>query len=547
MFTKSKSIHAVSKMRLMGQFLVSATKNTLSILNQKSKFALLALFVMPTTAFAGVDWLSQISDTGYDPVAAGADIVYQVRVANNGTSAAPATTIVLNIPAATTYQGATGAGFTCPAGPTAGPATVTCGVSALSAAGNAGDLITANVTIRTSVQGNVNFSASVPTAGDDDTLNNTPAEGTTVNAGADMALTLTGPATAQSGGTVSYLYTVTNNGPNNNTTGTTLTITIPTGLVVTNVPGCTQVTGTTYSCSTFPLAVGASDTRTLTGQISVASGSTITPSGSISGGSPSDPVSGNNTATTNTTVTAGSDLRIAKARSPATNPLLEGDTIDFVLSPTYTGGSPTSITVTDTIPSNYTIGTVLSPQNGWTCNVTGQTVTCTKPAGTVPGNNVPLGTITIPVTATTAGNGVVNTATIAGPVGQDPNPANNTATDGGVNITQATVDLRANKFGPIPALVVVGNTYSYIISTTNVGTAGFFGTIEMADSLPAGLRVDSYNPTNGWSCLPAAPVTGPATITCSRVYTAGAPLAANATTPEVTFNTVVVGCRCRHN
>ena len=112
----------------------------------------------------------------------------------------------------------------------------------------------------------------------------------------------------------------------------------------------------------------------------------------------------------NITVTPGSDLTIGKSRSVSGN-LLIGQTFNFILKPSYSGGVPDTITVTDAIPSNYTIGVVPASQNGWTCSVAGQIVTCTRPSGGVAGLNQQLGDISIPVTVATAGS-VTNTASI---------------------------------------------------------------------------------------------------------------------------------------
>ncbi|MDP1654083.1 MAG: SdrD B-like domain-containing protein [Rhodocyclaceae bacterium] len=479
------------------------------------------------------DWVVNNTDTGYDPIAAGGDIVYTVRVSNNdNTAAAPATTLTLSIPATTTFVGASG--MSC-----SGTGPVTCTVPALAAAGNAGDNATVLVTIRTTVQGTVTLGASVPITGDTDPANNTANQDTTVNAGADIALSLSGPASAQSGSMVSYTFTALNNGPDASGSQT-LSFPIPTGLTGVAPPAGCSLAASTYSCSIAGLAVGASTNLVFTGQVSVGSPSTLTPSGSIAAtGTPADPITANNTATFNTTVTAGSDVRIGKSRSPA-GTLLVGQAVTFTLTPTYTGDSPNSLTISDTIPANYTIGAVAVSQNGWTCGVAGQTVTCTKPAGSVAGANVSLGNVIIPVTAASAGSGIVNSASIGAAGPADPNLANNTANDGGATIQAPTVDLRANKSGPSPALVVVGNPYSYAISTTNIGNAAFFGTLVMTDALPTGLTVNSYT-LNGWSCAPAAPVAGPATITCQRVYTSVSTLAAGATTPAVTLNTTATG------
>lgn len=478
--------------------------------------------VLSPAAWAGVDWVVNNSDTGFDPVPAGGDIVYTVRVDNNGDTNATSTTLILSIPPTTSLVSTSG--MSC-----SGTGPVNCIVPSLSV----GDNATVLVTIRTTAQGTVTLGATIPAA-DDDAANNTANQTTTVVAGANIALSLSGPASAQSGSTVSYTFTATNNGPDASG-NQTLSFPVPTGLVNIAPPaGCT-LSGSTYNCTVAGLAVGASVNLTFTGQIAAASGSTVTPAGSIAAASgPADPVTSNNTATINTTVTAGSDVLIGKSRAPS-GTLLVGQAVTFTLTPSYTGDAPGTVTVTDTLPANYTVGAVASPQNGWTCTVSGQTVSCTKTVSSPAGNNLGLGTITIPATVVSPGANVTNTASISGSI-TDPNPGNNSGTDTPATIQAPTVDLRANKSGPNPPLVVVGNNYDFTISVTNVGNTAFFGTLVMTDNLPAGLTVTGYT-LDGWSCAPAAPVVGPTTITCQRVYTASSPLAAGATTPAVTLNT----------
>ncbi len=351
-----------------------------------------------------------------------------------------------------------------------------------------------------------------------------------------MSLSLSGPMTAAAGSVISYTFAATNNGPDP-VSNVVVQFPVPTGIINVVPPAGCVLSGSVYNCTVAgPVAVGASVPLIFEGQISAGSGSTISAVGSVGGGTPVDPISTNNSATLSTAVTAGSDLRITKARSPSGS-LLVGNSVTFTLTPTYTGDSPSGIVVRDTIPANYsfTLANVTAP--GWTCTVTGQVLECTRPSGSGSGANVPLGPITIATTVASSGS-PTNTAEIsaAGPV--DPNPGNNIATDGGATILDPTIDLRANKSGPVPPLAVVGNTYSFSISTSNIGNAAFFGTVVMTDTLPAGLEVTSYG-LNGWSCSPAAPVVGPASITCTRDYTAAAPLAAGATTPAVVLTTRV--------
>ena len=450
------------------------------------------------------DWIANINDVGFDPTIAGATITYQVTVDNNTLTASPATTISLAIPAGTVFTGATGTITGCAPTPATGPATVVCTVPALAPDGR----VSSAVNVRTTASGTYTVNVSIPTANDPDVSNNVAGQSTTVTAGADMRLQLAGPASAPAGGIISYTFTATNLGPNT-ATNETVTFPIPTGLINVVPPaGCT-LSGATYACLIpGPLAVNGSVTLGFSGQVSAASGSTITAIGSVAGTTPPDGDTSNNTATLNTSISPGSDVTIAKSRAPA-GTLLVGATVTFTLSPSYTGDVPTSLVVTDTIPSNYTIVSITpAGGSGWSCSRSGQSITCTKPSGSIAGANVPLGNIVIATTAASVGN-PVNTGSIRSTAPSDPNLANNSATDGGASIVAPFGDLAAAKSGPSPALVVVGNSYDYGLSATNNGNAPFFGTIVLTDAVPAGLTITRYG-LNGFTCTPAPNVVGPA-------------------------------------
>jgi uncharacterized repeat protein (TIGR01451 family) len=508
-----------------------------AILGRTMAFVLIFMasaFGLATTAQAQtVDWVLNATNTP-NPIAAGGTISIDVRVENNGTGPAPVTVLNLTIPATTSLQTvSSGVGITgCTPLPATGPNTVTCNVSALPVGG----LASVVLGVETTVQGTVTLNASVPTIGDADPANNSVAVNTTVTTGSDFDLSLTGPATAASGSVITYNLVATNTGPDT-ATSVTLSFPIPSGIANIATPaGCT-LAGSTYSCVLpGPIPVNGTVTRSFTGQVSVIGGSTVAAGASVIDGSPADPDSSNNTRTFNTTITDGSDVKIAKSRAP-TGTLLVGNTATFTLSPTYTGGGPTGLTVTDTIPTNYSIDSITAP--GWICTTSGQAVTCTNAGGGAAGADVSLGTIVIATTVVTeSATTVVNSTEITSTGPFDPNTANNTATDGGATINAPTVDLRANKTGPVPALVAVGNSYSFDIHTRNIGNAPFYGRVFMTDNLPVGLEVTGYN-LRGWDCSPAAsvgtPVVGAQPISCFRDYTLASPLAAGARTPAVTL------------
>ncbi|MFK7743893.1 MAG: SdrD B-like domain-containing protein [Roseobacter sp.] len=481
-----------------------------------------------------VDWLLNLDDTLSDPTPAGGTAQYSLEVTNNGfgPADAPVTTLDINVPALTELLSTSGAISGCAPLPVVGPATVTCDVPAIAPNGGVADL---TLDLLVTQQGTVSLSASVPTAGDSDAVNNSASETTTVTQGADTTLDVQGPATAASGSLVTYDLVVANNGPDA-VSDVVVDFPIPTGLInITPPPGCT-LGGSTYTCVIpGPIAVGDSTSIAFGGQISAASSSTVTPVASITGASIPDPDTANGTDSLDTTVTGGSDLAMDKSRSPS-GPLLVGDPVVFTLAPSYTGDNPTGLTIIDVVPSNYTIDSVV-PASGWDCTISGQQVTCTLVGGSGPGDNVALPTIAINATVAAPGS-AINRAGITATGPSDPNPGNNNDSDGGATIEEPTIDLAAVKTGPSPTLVVTGNTYDFEISTRNEGTADFFGTIEMVDSLPAGLDLTGTI-ENGWNCTPGPVVSGPVLITCTLVYTAGSPLAAGATTPAVTLETLV--------
>lgn len=223
------------------------------------------------------DWIANINDSGSDPTPAGGVVTYNISVTNSGADAAAATTVTLQIPATMTFIGSSGTITGCAPVPATGPGNVVCTVPPLASSGAA----TLAAQVRSSAQGSVTMGAAVSTAGDSDPANNDVTEITTITAGADVSLGLSGPATASAGGTVTYVFTATNNGPNT-VSSLVLSFPAPSGLTnITPPPGCTLSAGT-YSCSVpGPIAVGASVTRNLTGQISASTGSTVTIAGSI--------------------------------------------------------------------------------------------------------------------------------------------------------------------------------------------------------------------------------------------------------------------------
>lgn len=510
----------------------------------RAVFRLLVLLLLPVQVWAGVDLILNHTDAGFDPIAAGGTVTYTLSVENDGDAGATGVTTTHSVPASATYEGFTGMGVSC-TGLTlgqAGPGTLSCSLPDLAPAA----ISNFSIDLKATIQDFYTFGAIVDSTEPDDTeANNTSNETTTVKSGADIAVSLTpSTSTAASGSAYTWALDLSNAGPDP-AESLRVTVPVPAGFTVTSLPtACSDIGGTITCDISGPIANGASlSIGDITGVISAGSGSTITATAAVGlapGASPltpGDPNSSNNTSVANITVTAGTDMTISKSRS-VTGSILIGDSFDFTISPSYSGDSPTTITVTDTVPANYTIGVVASPQNGWTCGVAGQLVSCIKASGGASGFNQSLGDIVISVTVNSSGANITNTTSISAAGPTDSNLSNNTATDGGVVLENPVVRLGLTKSGPVPNLVVVGMPFQFSFQTSNTGTTDFIGDMEITDTVPANMTVNSYAELNGWACTPATPVAAGATITCSRTYSAPG-LAPSTAAPIIVFDAEV--------
>lgn len=176
-----------------------------------------------------------------------------------------------------------------------------------------------------------------------------------------------------------------------------------------------------------------------------------------------------------------SDLGVTQSRSGA---LVPGQNASYTITATNTGPDTTTgtITVIDTLPTGLSY--VSYTGTGWTCNASGQTVTCTHASG----SSIPSLTLTVAVSAVAAG-AVTNTISISNSSTVDANLSNNTSTD---------------------TYVIVPTPYAYytLDQTTWNGTAG-----EVIDS--------SGNNHNGTALNGIGTVTAPASGSKGNTCRAG--------------------------
>ncbi len=519
--------------------------------------AIFLLFVlMPGMALAQAD-LNLNLQFGPNPAIAGGErITYEVEIINDGTTSdegATGVVVEIEFPPEILYDGFDGPpGVNCSGlAIGSGGGTLSCDLPDIPYVELVDQSVEFEVYGLTTIASgaftfDVNFSVSALQP-DPDPANNAEDAELTVNAGADLEITITGDATVMSGDVATYNVTVENHGPND-ASGINFSYQVPAGTIYTAGPGaCTAAPlnfGDTITCTVGSINTGnSSSLGPFSFQTGVSSGSDVTHTVTVNPGTPPDPNTDNNTDSFTTDVTGGSDVSITKTRSIG-GPFFVGDTFNFILAPSYTGDEPQTLQIVDNVPSQYEIiiGSFDLIQNGWNCSVVGQEVTCTKASGTGAGVNVSLGNIEIPVEIISDGVGVTNTVTISSAAPADPDLSNNTASDSPITIDFPATDFSITKSGPSPALVVQNVPFDYTITARNNGPGDFVGDLIVTDNLPSGVDITGIT-ASGWTCVssngdPASldlPVSGVATITCERTYTAGSPLNANSNAPTITL------------
>jgi uncharacterized repeat protein (TIGR01451 family) len=252
----------------------------------------------PVIVGAGSSDLGVTKSTNTTTASPGDPVAYTITVTNNGPDAASEVIVTDTLPPSLLFQSITPAAtFTCttPAAGTTG--TITCTGGPL--ANGATAVFTLNTTISPSATGSISNSASVSSSNSDSNDTNSTATSPVLPVGeADLSITKTTNVTqAQTGNTINYTITVTNNGPEA-ATNVIVTDDLPTGLqFVSATPSQGSCTGTDpFNCNLGTLASGASATVTLQALVTATSG-TITNTATVDSDVDDDNL-GNNTSST---------------------------------------------------------------------------------------------------------------------------------------------------------------------------------------------------------------------------------------------------------
>ncbi len=326
----------------------------------------------------------------------------------------------------------------------------------------------------------------------------------TVSPVANGSVTKSGPATILWGTTISYTATVSNAGPDS-ANSTVFADNVPAG--ITSVTGmCGSATGGA-SCGTVNVAgnsvtstigslpAGGSVTFTIQGTAPQAGtlsnfATAIVPSGVSDPDDPGRTGAGNNTSATVMTTVLAPDLQLTKTASAGM--FMVGSTPSFTLTPSNSGNTATSgtITVSDPLPAGLVF--VSASGTGWSCMNSGQLVTCTSSTVIAAGGTGSAITVNVSV-ASNAVPAITNTASISG--GNEPaaNTGNNSAVVN-VPVSGATTNtFLTDGVGTGAPGTSVLYTHSF-----NAGSAGnvSFAATHVSSPVVAGWSVQVYRDNN---------------------------------------------------
>ena len=501
--------------------------------------------------------------------AVGTNATYSITVNNtlgSMTTGANAYTVTDVLPAGLTFVSAAGTGWTCAANAPAagdnvpGGSRMVCTSSATMAAGASnGNAIVLTVLAGAAAAPSVSNTATVSGGGEpvSNNGNNSSTISTPVCTAGGCPDLLVNKTTATSpfvvGTAASYTLSVSNiGGLPTSLSNYVISDTLPTGLTLTTAIGgagwtigagwtCTvgAAGGSQVTCNSSTSIAAGGTSSTIVFPITVANNAApgVTNTASVTGGGEPAAVTGNNSTTLATPVTAF-DLTVTKTKTAAGNFGLGATTATYTLTASNIGGVATTgtITVTDTLPAGLTL-TTASGGTGWTIGANwtctgaagGNVVSCTRTVA-IPASTANVAVVIFPVTvAAAAAPSVTNTASIS-----NPNEATNLL---GNNSSTLVTPVDA------PDLVVtkshngnftVGLNGTYTLTVSNIGAlTTSAANVVVTDTLPAGLAFVSGTGTGWTACTAAGQV-----VTCVRPL--GNAIAANASAPPITL-TVSVG------
>ncbi len=460
----------------------------------------------------------------------GTNVVYTLVVTNTGPSATTGALVNDTAPAGTSITSWT-ASFTDGAlGTAVGSGNINQAVNL-----PAGSTVTYTVTLAvpSDFLGSLVNSATVTApAGvkDPNLANNTATDSDTRNGQTDLSIDKSvSNSTPKVGDNVTFTLVVENNGPSS-ASGVTVSDLLPAGYTYVSDNGLGTYASGTGVWTISNLSVTASTTLSIVAKVNATGNYTNTATVT---GNETDPIPGNNTATSETEPTPVADLSVTKTVN-ITSPNV-GSSVTFTVTVTNNGPSAaTGVTVLDHLPSGYAyvsdngVGAYASGSGLWTI-------------GTLPNGGVASLTITATVLAT---GGYANTALVSGQQ-FDPNQNNNSATSSPLPSPVADITITKSVNNGTPN---VGSNVTFTLFLTNNGPSAATG-VSVFDQIPSGYTfvsdngLGAYNGGTGVWTIGNLPNGGSATLTitakvnASGNYTNSAFATSDQTDPNLNNNT----------
>jgi len=219
------------------------------------------------------------------------------------------------------------------------------------------------------------------------------------------------------------------------------------------------------------------------------------------------------------------DLSIAKSHGGGN--FTRGTTASYTLTATNVNTVATSgvVTINDTLPLGIT--PISASGTGWTCSVSGQTVSCTRSDALAGGASYAAITVNVNVTQSAPAT-VTNNGAVGG--GGDISPLNDTATDV-ANVGSASDLAVTDSASPDP--VAAGSNITYTQIVTNNGPSAADNAM-LVTNIPTNTTLVSIVAPTGWSCSSSG-AGGTGNVVCTDVNMAG--LTAGTFTIVVKVNT----------
>ncbi|HLX65097.1 MAG TPA: Calx-beta domain-containing protein [Planctomycetota bacterium] len=411
--------------------------------------------------------------------------------------------------------------------------------------------LTIPVKIASSQTGSITIAAPTVTFTDSSTKNPAPTGATVAIAtSADLSITITnGNSPVAPGPSArSYNITIANNGPSDCPTAT-INVTTPAG---TTFQSCNYGSGVVPTSGTKP-AVGTAGTTSLTGALTVGQNTvylytenilTNAPASIIdtatSSSSTTDPISGNNTATSTFTVNQSADLALTMTTAVATtvpaNSVAVGDVITYTLNLSNNGpNSAAGAVVTSTFPANTTfVSAVQNSGPAFTKAVGGTSVTFAITSGNYDSGVANNAQFTIKYSVNqgvAAGVTITHTPAVSAAANvTDPTPGNNSATSSLTTVIDS--DLAITNAQANPTTVTPPQNVTYTFTLANNGPTNATGATFSA-VMPPGTSFVSAAQTSGPAFTLVTPIAG---ATSGTISVTPAALAAGA---SATFQVVL--------